>query len=183
MPSVSHIASSTLRALGRVRSREVWAAFFDAMRFPGLAGVLWSRALGLVALVGVVLGALVFPPDGYSSIQMCQFYSSTHMPCAGCGLTRSVSSFFQGHWSLAVAYHPLGPVIAVVMAAMAVGGVLPERGRLWLVARLERVEAWIGWFMALLVVALLVYGVTRLALVSGGYEPLQWWRTTGRPPM
>lgn len=182
MPSLTQIASSSWQALARIRPGEIWAAFCDAMRFPGLVGVLWSRAVSIVALVGVILGGLIFPPNGYSSIQVCQFYANTHLPCAGCGLTRSVSSFFQGYWHLSVTYHPLGPVIAVVMAAIAVGAVLPEGWRLGLVARLERVEHWIGWFLAALVGALLVYGVVRLSLITGGYQPLQWWRV-GHPPV
>ena len=182
MPSVSHIANTTLQAIRRLRPLDFWVALRDALSFPGLAGVLWSRPVAIVALVGVVLGAFVFPPHGFSSFEMCQFYASTRLPCAGCGLTRSVSCFFQGYWQLSFAYHPLGPVIAVVMAAVALGAVMPERWRLWGVARIERVEAWIGWFLALLVLALLAYGIARLALVSGGYEPLQWWRT-GQPPL
>lgn len=182
MTRVGRIASEISVAIGRIRPGHIWAAFVDAMRFPGLVGVLWSRAVSIIALVGVVLGALVFPPHGYSSIQMCQFYASTRLPCVGCGLTRSVSCFLQGHWAMSFAYHPLGPAIAAVMVAIAVGAVLPERWRLGLVARVERVEAYIGWCLAALVVALLAYGVVRLGLVSAGYEPLQWWRT-GQPPL
>lgn len=43
----------------------------------------------------------------------CIFHSLTHWDCPGCGLTRSLLSFFSGSISLSFYFHPLGPVIGL----------------------------------------------------------------------
>jgi hypothetical protein len=40
----------------------------------------------------------------------CLFKAAFHIPCPGCGMTRSFKALWRGQWFLAVRYHPLGPL-------------------------------------------------------------------------
>lgn len=50
----------------------------------------------------------------------CPLHLFTGYPCPGCGLTTSVSHLLDGHWSAAIAAHPLGP-LALFMLLMLLG--------------------------------------------------------------
>ena len=41
-----------------------------------------------------------------------------HVPCPGCGLTRSLQSVWQGDINLAFRYHPLGPPLFLLCSAI-----------------------------------------------------------------
>lgn len=68
-----------------------------------------NRAV-IVAPLFAALGLIVFAPsdDGPT---ICPFAMCTGTACPGCGLTRAAGSFIRGDMSLALAYHPLAPVI------------------------------------------------------------------------
>ena len=40
----------------------------------------------------------------------CLFKMVFHIPCPGCGMTRSFKALWRGDWFVAVRYHPLGPL-------------------------------------------------------------------------
>jgi len=150
--------------------------------FDGFTSVVFSRPLGFVALLGILLGAFVLPPTGMD-IAACGFHASTGLPCVGCGLTRSVSSFFQGHFSLAMVYHPFGPAFAVGFVLLAGVAVLPNRWRTPALAFLTRWDRPLGIATIAFFVLLIAYGIFRISLVAGGHPDFQWWKSADAPPI
>lgn len=53
---------------------------------------------------------------------LCPVRRATGRPCPGCGGTRSLVHLVHGDLRSAVAAHPLGPVLGVLLVAWAVGG-------------------------------------------------------------
>jgi hypothetical protein len=93
-----------------------------------------------------------------------------------------VTCFLQGHFTWAMAYHPLGPVFATMFVLMGAMAVLPARWRNALIVRIERWDKLLGVMTVLFVVLLIGYGLFRLSLVASGDPDLAWWRTSGAPP-
>lgn len=47
----------------------------------------------------------------------CLFKTIFHVPCPGCGLTRSFRAIWRGDLSQAIRYHPLGPLLFLLCVA------------------------------------------------------------------
>ena len=80
-----------------------------------LTEVLRSKWASIACLAVVVL-ALVLPPQGFvlpggKPLEMCQFKMLTHLPCPGCGLTRSFIGMAHLDLARAARFHPLGLVL------------------------------------------------------------------------
>ena len=86
---------------------------------------LFSRSFALVCLVGIAI-ALLAPREGMG-FSVCGMERLFGLPCPACGLTRSVSCFFQGHWIDAVQYNPFGPLVSLVMIFFCLLLFLPRR--------------------------------------------------------
>lgn len=171
-PAPSFAAPS---AVPRIRKRPTFG-------FTGFSRVVFSRPLGFVALLGVILGAFILPPTGVN-ISACGFHTSTGLPCVGCGLTRSVTCFLQGEFALAMAYHPFGPVFAVGFILLGAIAVLPEKWREPVVKRLESWDRPLGIATIVFFSLLIAYGVYRISLVAGDHPDLIWWKTADAPPL
>jgi TRAP-type C4-dicarboxylate transport system permease large subunit len=66
------------------------------------------RRIGAAGLAGGTLAGtllLAFFPAG---MPFCLFRLLFHVPCPGCGMTRSLISFWRADWLLSLRYHPLG---------------------------------------------------------------------------
>lgn len=73
---------------------------------------------GLVLLAGIVL-----PPEvAAGGPVLCPFRLLTGLPCPGCGLTRSLVCLLHGDLATSVAFHPLGPLVALAL----IGFILAE---------------------------------------------------------
>jgi hypothetical protein len=86
-------------------------------------------ALALIALAGLGLAAAA----AFTSIPLppCLFRLATGVPCAGCGMTRSVAALLHGDLVLSFRYHPLGPVLLLGALGCLVAPLLPtDRVRL-----------------------------------------------------
>jgi hypothetical protein len=69
---------------------------------------------------GALLAAALIPPGVADHGPVtCPFRLMTGIPCPSCGLTRSWVALMHGSLSESVAYHPLGPVVAVVAVLFA----------------------------------------------------------------
>lgn len=55
---------------------------------------------------------------------LCPFHYLTGLPCPGCGLTRALVSCVHGQWHAAVTYHPLGPLVFVVLLGWILASIL-----------------------------------------------------------
>jgi len=51
------------------------------------------------------------PPNPKTSL--CAFYNLTHLPCPGCGLTRSFCAIAKGQFIAAFNFHLLGPTLFI----------------------------------------------------------------------
>lgn len=72
-----------------------------------LAGIAAAYALPVLGVTG-------------SGISICWSYNIFRIPCPGCGLTRSVVSFFHLDFQGAFFYNPFGIVIALIFALLAI---------------------------------------------------------------
>lgn len=85
------------------------------------------RRLFQCAFIGGVLASLGAFLNGWrpsiavieqmseSSPILCLFHWWTDLDCPGCGMTRAVLSFFSGSLSLSFYFHPLGPVVGLLI--------------------------------------------------------------------
>ena len=78
----------------------------------------------LAACASIVLAALLLEPSGefvkvgpWTLPSVCTFRQITGIPCPGCGLTRSIVAGVHGDWSASYAYHRLGLVVVLYLAA------------------------------------------------------------------
>lgn len=130
-------------------------------RRPGVAALV-PRLLKAAVPIGAlgVLFAVDFP--------LCPMRHVFGIPCPGCGLTRATESLLVGDFAVALAHHPLVPVVLPVVAWMIVRVTLVSAGVLRRdsfdpMDRFPRV-VWLG-----LVVLLLVVWVVRLSGGLGGH--------------
>lgn len=151
------------------------------MQFRGFTATFVSRPTGVISLLGVIVGAFVLNPTG-NGPSMCGMQRAFHLPCPGCGLTRSVTSFFQGHFDWAFAYHPFGPVFAIAFALGALTLLLPKGARARAVEAMRPWDRVAGWIVMVFCLALLGYGFWRVGKIVGGNPDYAWWRTESTPP-
>jgi hypothetical protein len=133
-----------------------------------IAVILAGLAAGLVLETAVRRGESVLTLWGHRMPTTCSFRLATGLPCASCGLTRSVVLLLHCRILDSWAQHPFGvPTLALILLALPprVAGVLGRRPR-W-AARWDR--AW-GWSAVGTVLAMLLWWIVRLAVA---------WRTGG----
>lgn len=160
---------------------DAWYAFKE-FNFSGTVRQVFSVWAGLIGLLGTIIGAFVLSPVGGNLPESCTFYASTGLPCPGCGLTRSVTSYLHGEFLMGFFYHPLGIVFAVVFVFCAVSLLMPPKFKHYAVGRLSRFDAWVGRFGLLFVLGLLLFGITRAFLVSQDVPGFTWWKSKTVPP-
>jgi hypothetical protein len=88
-----------------------------------------DRSVAAAPFLGVAALLAIQPSDDGPTI--CPIALLTGVPCPGCGMTRAASALLRGDLTLALDYHPLIPLIAV----LTVGG-----WAWWLLRRTERVK-------------------------------------------
>ena len=75
----------------------------------------------------VLLAVWLAPMPRHGNIagipSLCLFHRLTGLPCPGCGFTRSLVCCAHGHWSEAVFYHPLGPVLFASLVVWSLLGI------------------------------------------------------------
>lgn len=75
---------------------------------------------GILLLAAGPLAALILsicPLSDDARWTICAFRRVTGLPCATCGMTRSLSALARGEWQRSRAYHPLGGAVAVALVA------------------------------------------------------------------
>ncbi|MCB1173321.1 MAG: DUF2752 domain-containing protein [Leptospiraceae bacterium] len=81
---------------------------------PALKQLQWISVAALGSVV--ILPLLGLGSGGYS---ICWMYNATHLPCPGCGLTRSVIAFFHLEWRASWYYNPFGIPVAALFGLLA----------------------------------------------------------------
>lgn len=131
-----------------------------------IAVILAGLAAGFVLETAVRRGESVLTLWGHRLPATCSFRLATGLPCASCGLTRSVVLLLHGRILDSWAQHPFGvPTLALILLALPprVAGVLGRRPR-W-ASRWDR--AW-GWSAAATLLLMLVWWGARMVSVLRG---------------
>lgn len=73
-----------------------------------------EKILILLIFIGfgtVLIISYFYYPDPNPRTSLCAFYNLTHLPCPGCGLTRSFCAMAKGEFIDAFSFHLLGPLM------------------------------------------------------------------------
>ena len=143
----------------------------NAARRP-VSRMLLGRFTRVLAAV-VVAAAFVLPGDGTGFFQVCWFRATSHLPCPGCGLTRSFASITHLHLADSVAYHPFGLVFFVLLSAILLVSLSPARIRARVAQWLDDREARVRRVYMTGVVAFVAYGAGRFVYsgLANGWPP------------
>ena len=82
---------------------------------------LYLAGLVFAAVSAAGIAVLVFTPF---KIPDCTFKSVTGLYCPGCGGTRAVAAFIQGHWARSFRYHPFVPYCGILYIIFMTKGTL-----------------------------------------------------------
>jgi hypothetical protein len=86
-----------------------------------------NRSVAAAPFLGVAALLAIQPSDDGPTI--CPIALLTGVPCPGCGMTRAASALLRGDLTLALDYHPLIPLIAVLTVAGWAWWLLRRTGR------------------------------------------------------
>ncbi len=85
-----------------------------------------TTARWINGLCVVILGGTLLLERSNSAGPPCLFKMTCHLPCPGCGMTRSLKAIWLGHFTTAFRYHPLGPVLFLLCAALLLSALLQK---------------------------------------------------------
>ncbi len=93
--------------------------------------LLFHPAVSVISTLALAL-SFALPKDGVE-IALCWFNALTTLPCPGCGLTRSITHLSNLDGVGALALHPFGAIVYVIMLASMTMGLMPDsaRTRVW----------------------------------------------------
>ena len=91
----------------------------------------------------------------------CPLRSTLGVPCPGCGLTRAMVLFVEGHWQASISLHVFAPIVLVIGILMAASSVLPQRLRQPMAALVTDFERRTG-IAALLILSALIHWILRI---------------------
>jgi hypothetical protein len=83
-----------------------------------------ARRLLLLAPAGVLLMAVLLPVGWRSPVPLCLFKALTGLECPGCGMTRAFLLIGHGRLGEAFAMHPAGLPAFLIVAGLAVAGIV-----------------------------------------------------------
>ena len=119
-----------------------------------------------VAWLALML-AFLLPPRGIG-FSLCWLRGQFHIPCPGCGLTRSLSFAVRGEFYESWLLHPFGPFILTLFFAVAVVSLLPGKKRTQLANGMERHAHFFRTVSVVFVTAFCAYGLLRALLQLAG---------------
>lgn len=121
---------------------------------PDLAKATVPRPAALAALLIVI--AALHPPSGIG-VSLCPS-GLLGTPCAGCGLTRSLSLAARAEFASSLALHPFGILVLAAACMGVVSPVLPAR---WTARPLQSICPHARLLGLLALAALLAFGAAR----------------------
>jgi len=154
---------------------------FIKFRFPGFVNQMTTRGVGALALVGLVLGGFIFSPVGGDLPEFCAFQTNFDLPCPGCGLTRSVTSFLQFEFWMSWNYHPFGFMFGIVFILLTPFAFMTTSLRNRIRAKLLPYEHIFGRFFMIYVGVLFLFGIVRIVLITSEVPGFIWWRENKVP--
>lgn len=126
------------------------------------------HVVALVALACMGVAAVA----SFTSIPLlpCLFRMLTHIPCPGCGMTRSIAALVRGDVALSFRYHPLGPPLLLAALACLAMPFLPADRVRELSSRAPRQQT-IAWTAFVLLVGV---WLVRIAFFVSGNRYFLW---------
>ena len=91
----------------------------------------------------------------------CPVKSTLGVICPGCGMTRAVVLFVQGHWKAAIDLHAFAPVVLGIGIVLIIGSSLPAGLRHKFAERVAAFERRTA-IVALLMLSIAVYWILRI---------------------
>jgi len=140
----------------------------DSVNTTRIKGGLFAPVLGplmqnrwiIVLLAAVTVVQVALTAAGTIAWQ-CPLKSTLGVVCPGCGLTRAMVLFAQGHWKAAIDLHAFAPIFFGVGIFLVVGSILPaglQQKIAYQIAAFERLTGIVG----LLILSILVYWILRI---------------------
>jgi hypothetical protein len=140
----------------------------DSVNMTRVKGGLFAPVLGplmqnrriIVLLAAVTVVQVVLTATGTIAWQ-CPVKSTLGVVCPGCGLTRAIVLFVQGHWKAAIDLHAFAPIFFGGGIFLVVGSILPaglQQKIAYQIAAFERLTG-IVW---LLILSILAYWILRI---------------------
>ncbi|MCE5279631.1 MAG: DUF2752 domain-containing protein [Planctomycetaceae bacterium] len=128
------------------------------------------RGVSLLLPCLAVLAAAFFELPKRVDLPPCSFWVNTHLPCPGCGMTRSMMEMGHGHIVAAFNFHPFGVVLfsGLVAVSLIAGAELVTARDLW--GRINPSPWWLAAAVGLLTLSWL------WMLISGWLGFKVWWR-------
>jgi len=139
---------------------------FDGRRFievtqrDVLASLLENRRLSLLLVGAAVfqLAAVLLFDAGWWH---CPVKGASGWPCPGCGLSTAGAALLQGEIGLALELHAFAPFLIIALGLLLAVSLLPGRARARCIRVVRHLETRY-WMSAIILVALLAYGMVRL---------------------
>jgi len=132
--------------------------------FSPVLGPLMENRRHIALMIILTVMPLVLTATGLT-IWQCPLKSTFGLACPGCGLTRAIIMFVQGHWQESIHMHAFAPIVLGGIILLAAGAALPQKLRGRVADRLAAFERRSA-IAALLVVSALIYWILRtIALI------------------
>ena len=144
----------------------------DPVKIAGTRSFFFSPVLGpllknrrhIILVVALAAMPLVLTATGLA-VWQCPLKSTFGIACPGCGLTRAIIMFIQGHWQESIHMHAFAPIALGGGVLLMAVGVLPQKLRCRVADRLATLERRSA-ITALLILGAMIYWVLRtIALI------------------
>jgi hypothetical protein len=132
----------------------------DGFFKPVLGPLLQNRRMIIVLITMAMLQVAL--TAARVSVWQCPLHSTLGVPCPGCGLTRAIVLFIQGHWQASISLHVFAPIVLAVGILLATGCALPARLQQKMVAHVTDFERRTG-IAALLILSAIIYWILKIS--------------------
>lgn len=140
----------------------------DSRNMAGIESGLFAAVLGPLMQnrwIIVLLAALTAMQAALAAVLtvawQCPVKSTLGVICPGCGLTRAVVLFAQGHWKAAIDLHAFAPVVFGIGIFLVIGASLPTGRRHKFAERVAAFERRTA-IVALLMLSIAAYWILRI---------------------
>lgn len=134
-----------------------------------ISSILRDRRFALVFAGGVGLQI------GLSALRLhpwqCPIFSSTGIPCPGCGLTRAIVLLLQGEWRASIQYHAFAPIFLFFSVATLVAILLPRSISGPVIYKAEALERQTR-LTVIILTGLILYWLARLLFLNSAFVQL-----------
>jgi len=131
---------------------------------PTLAVVMQNRWL-LALIAGSAVLQIGLAAAGCRGWE-CPIRFISGIPCPGCGLSRAMALFIQGHWQSALEMHAFAPIILAAVGCLAVTAIMPRGIQHQAVRHVATWEKRSG-IIAIVLMAMFIYWGLRLSGLLG----------------